>query len=153
MIAEFRAAASRFGANHPHLLVGNKGKEQSHGVTTAAHTGHEHVRQPAFLLQDLSADLASTQRSLIGQATAGVVIGAAASGALMVMGFMTLIAVLPVALVGIGSVYGARSAMERSLERTQIALEQVLDRLERRNTDSRPPSLLQLIDSALPRLR
>jgi hypothetical protein len=101
----------------------------------------------------LSADLSSSQRSLIGQATAGVVIGAAASGALAVMGFMMLVAVLPAAALGLGSLYGARRAMERNLERTQDALEAVLDRLERRSTEVKPPSLLQMIDSALPRLR
>ncbi len=101
----------------------------------------------------LTADLEAAQRAFVGQATSGLVVGAALSGALVVMGFMMAFAVAPVALIGLGSAYGARRAMERSIGRAQIALEQVLDKLERRTVDIRPPSLLQMIDSALPRLR
>ena len=101
----------------------------------------------------LSSDLSSAQRSMVGQAVGGVMFGGLASAALSIMGFMSMISVLPLAVIGIGSAYGARRAMERSVERTQIALEAVLDRMERRSTDTRPPSLLQMIDSALPRLR
>jgi hypothetical protein len=126
-------------------------KHALHGATDVAGTvaGVDSTRTVVAL----SADLSSAQRSMVGQAVGGVMFGGLASAALSIMGFMSMISVLPLAVIGIGSAYGARRAMERSVERTQIALEAVLDRMERRSTDTRPPSLLQMIDSALPRLR
>jgi len=101
----------------------------------------------------LSADLTSKQREVAIGATTAVAFGAAGSGVLVVLGFMTAIAVAPALVVVAGSVWVAREAVARARQRTQVGLEQVLDRLERRSTEQRPPSLLQMIDSALPRLR
>jgi hypothetical protein len=102
----------------------------------------------------ITADLATRRAGLMGGAASGVVIGAAASGALALMGFMSLIAVVPVIVLAPISIYAAQRAMAAMLERTHIAIEQVLDQLERRSVDPRPPSLLQrVIDSALPPLR
>lgn len=101
----------------------------------------------------LVADLSGARHAAMGQVTAGTLIGAAASGALTVLGFITIVAVAPVAVLTVASIYGARRGLAGSLQRAHVALEAVLDRLEQRGTDGRPPSLLQIIDSALPRLR
>lgn len=101
----------------------------------------------------LEADLAGMRRAMMGQTAAGVLFGAAASGALAVLGFMTAVAVLPAAVVATASFYGARRAQSRALQRAHLALEQVLDRLERRDGNPHPPSLLRMIESALPRPR
>jgi hypothetical protein len=101
----------------------------------------------------LTADVSSRRASLMGGAAAGVIASAAASGALVVLGFMTIAAIAPVVVIAPLAVYAAQRAMAASLERTHLALEQVLDRLERRTTEGKPPSLFQMIDSALPRLR
>jgi hypothetical protein len=126
-------------------------KHSLHAATdvSASVAGVDAVRSVVVL----SADLGAAQNTYIAQATTGLLVGAAATGVLLVLSFMTAIAVAPIALIGLGSVYGARRAMERSVEHAQTALEQALDRLERRTVDTRPPSLLQMIDSALPRLR
>ena len=105
------------------------------------------------VLVAITADLATRRASLMGGAASGVVAGAAATTILAVLGVMTVVAVAPVAVVAPLSVVGAQRAMAATLERTHVAIEQVLDRLERRQPDVRPPSLLQMIDSALPRLR
>ena len=101
----------------------------------------------------LTADLAGQRSTLAIHATTWMGLSAAATGSLTLMGFMTLVAIAPVAIVVPVAAFGVQRAMAASLTRTQLALEQILDRLERRPTDVRPPSLLQMIDSALPRLR
>ena len=69
------------------------------------------------------------------------------------LGFMTVVALAPVFVLGASAAYGSRRGLRHSLQRTQVGLEQVLDKLERRSNEPPPPSLLQMIDSALPRLR
>jgi len=100
----------------------------------------------------ITADLSSRRASLMGGAAASVVFGAAATGVLAALSFMALIAAAPVAIVAPLSIYVAQRAMASSLERAQVAIEQVLDRLECQSYEPHPPSLLQrVIDSALPR--
>ncbi len=99
----------------------------------------------------LGADLAGMRRAMVGQTTAGLAVGAAISGALAVLGFMTVVAALPVTVITAASFFGARRGQARALQRAHLALEQVLDRLEQRRGESRPPSLLRMIESALPR--
>ena len=101
----------------------------------------------------LVADLSGARRAAIGQVAAGTVIGVTASGALVLLGFMTVVAVAPALVLTFASVYGSRRGLAGSLQRAHLALEVILDRLEHRGADGRPPSLLQMIDSALPRLR
>ena len=101
----------------------------------------------------LVADLSGASHAAMGKAAAGTVIGAATSGALALLGFITIVAIAPVTILAVASIYGARRELAGSLRRTHVALDAVLDRLELRAVDSSPPSLLQIIDSALPRLR
>lgn len=104
----------------------------------------------------IAADLRGARGAAIGQSVTGFSIGAVASGALFVLGFIAPIAVLPVAVLTTASIYGARKAYARRLERAQTGVEQVLDRLEQRALEPPkpgPPSLLRMIESALPRPR
>ena len=101
----------------------------------------------------LTADLAARRSALIIQTSAIAALSAAATGVLSLLGFMAIAAIAPVAVVTPLAVLGARRAMAGDLMRAQDALEQILDRLERRAPGPGTPSLLQMIDSALPRLR
>ena len=92
----------------------------------------------------LAADLTSHRAGLSAQVGGFSVVGAAATGALMVMGIATAAAVLPVILLPSGVYLAARSVQARALSRAQLALEQVLDRLERGEFGTRP-SLLSAI--------
>ena len=98
-------------------------------------------------------------RSAMGNRTiVGTAFGAAASTALIVLGITVSIALTPLAWVPMamapaiaasaGSYYLARQAHRHTVQRAQLALEQILDRLER--GDAERPSLMRIIESALP---
>jgi hypothetical protein len=117
------------------------------------------------VLVRLDADLSSKRTDLTRGTVAVSAIGVASTGALTAIG-LALSLTVPVALVvgvavaptlllsGVG--YGvAKSAFARQLTRAQLALEQLLDRLERGDL-TREPSLLSALASAaanLPRTR
>src|SRR5262249_4794699 len=89
----------------------------------------------------LDADFRSNRRRSAGQVFGTTAAGAAATGALMVMGVMTAVAVAPVLVLPVIGIAGARALQSHVVTRAQLALEQLLDRLERgelsrRNTDS-----------------
>lgn len=100
-------------------------------------------------------------RSAMGNRTAfGTLFGVAISGGVVVLAYIISIAIAPVvwlllAMVPIassaGSYYSARRTQQHALQRAHLALEQVLDRLER--GDAERPSLLRMIESALPPAR
>ena len=71
-----------------------------------------------------------------------------AGGVLAALSFPVLAAVAPVALFVPGVWGAARSAHTRTVERAQLALEQVLDRLERGEA-GRPPTLLSMLAAAV----
>ncbi len=91
------------------------------GQVTSLEDGRVFVR--------LVADVGNSRRDQIGGAGVVTVAGAATTGILVLLGFATPLAVLALPLAGVGAVAVAR-AHRREAERTQIALEQVLDRLE-----------------------
>jgi hypothetical protein len=95
------------------------------------------------------ASLAGARAQNIAAGSFLVAIGAVGSGILLALGLLPLIAAAPVVVLTGGGYFAARNHL-RSLSRVQVALEQVLDRLER---DERPrPSLLgTLVPSARPR--
>ena len=101
----------------------------------------------------LEADLRPLRARAAAQGVAVAGLGAASAGAMAIMGFAAPVLVVPVALglaVGYG---GPRSYHQRSVARGQLALEQVLDRLERGEL-TRSPNLLKAIAdvaAALPR--
>jgi hypothetical protein len=101
----------------------------------------------------LAADMSGRRRTAMAHFVSWGMIGAAMSGGLAIMGFLPIVAVAPAIVLGGAATYGSRRAFRRSMQRAQVGLEQVLDRLERRSDSPPPPSLFQMIDSALPRLR
>jgi hypothetical protein len=102
----------------------------------------------------LDADLGSHRSSVAGQGATLVGLGAVSSGMLVVLNVLVPVAVLPAVVAAAIGYYQARSRHARMLARTQLALEQVLDRLERGELPR--PSLLGAIAAAattLPRGR
>jgi hypothetical protein len=98
-------------------------------------------------------------RSAMGSRTAfGALFGAAISGGVVVVVSSISLAIAPVVWVPLamvpailassGSYYSARRTQRHVVQRALLALEQVLDRLER--GDAERPSLLRMIESALP---
>ncbi len=88
-------------------------------------------------------------RTLMAQqnvaATAG---GLVVGGVLAVLSFPALVAAAPVVALTAGGFVAGRSSQRRSVERAQIALEQVLDRLERGDA-GRPPTLLSMLSAVV----
>lgn len=101
----------------------------------------------------LEAELASARNTAMAHTATWTVLGAVGTTVLIMLGFATAVSVAPVVVLSTGVFAIARKSYERAVQRAQLALEQVLDRLERGSNDARPPSLLQMIDSAIPRLR
>jgi hypothetical protein len=101
-----------------------------------------------FSLVRLQASFASLRGSMGTRTALGTVIGSAGTGAAILMGVVVPVAVAPAILVTAVSYYSARRTQRYAIERASLALEMVLDRLERGDTE--PPSLLKLIESALP---
>ena len=88
-------------------------------------------------------------RATMGRgAAAGAVFGAASTGVALVLGVMVPVAIAPAIVFGTGSYYSARRRQHHAVQRAALALEQLLDRLER--GDMQTPSLLRMIESALP---
>lgn len=79
----------------------------------------------------LDADFRTSRRRSAGSIAGSTAMGAAATGALMVMGVMTAVAVAPVVILPFAGLAGARALQTRVIGRAQLALEQLLDRLER----------------------
>jgi len=79
----------------------------------------------------LDADLGTHRSSVAGQGATLVGLGAASSGIAVVLGVLVPVAVVPAIAAGAIGYYQARARHARALARTQLALEQVLDRLER----------------------
>ena len=98
----------------------------------------------------LEADYGALRSSLVKQSAAGVVVGSgvAGLGVMLAVALPAAVAVLPGAAIAAGAYYRARGVQRHALQRAQLTLEQVLDRLESGETQT--PSLLRLIESALP---
>jgi hypothetical protein len=105
------------------------------------------------VLVRLDADFGSHRSAVAGQGATLVGLGALSSGAAVLLGVVVPVAVVPAVAAGAIGYYQARSRHARTLTRAQLALEQVLDRLERGELPR--PSLLGAIAAAatLPRGR
>jgi hypothetical protein len=75
------------------------------------------------------------------------VLGVAAGGVLVALHFAVAAAAAPVVLVGAGAFYLARGINARTANAAQLALEQLLDGLERGEI-AKPPSLLSALAAA-----
>jgi hypothetical protein len=105
------------------------------------------------VLVRLDADFGSHRSAVAGQGVALAGFGAVSSGAAVLLGVLVPVAVLPAIAAGAIGYYQARSRHARTITRAHLALEQVLDRLERGEFPR--PSLLGAIAAAatLPRGR
>jgi len=79
----------------------------------------------------LEADFRTQRRSAVAQSGVGVVFGAAIAGSLLIVGAIPLVALAPAVIAPVIGVTGARVMHNHVVTRAQLALEQLLDRLER----------------------
>jgi hypothetical protein len=96
----------------------------------------------------IDADLAPFRTSLARQSGGATVLGVAAGGALVALNFAIGVAVAPAVLVGAGAFYLARGINRRTANAAQLALEQLLDGLERGSVAKPQPSLLSVLAAA-----
>jgi hypothetical protein len=99
-------------------------------------------------LVHLDADLGAYRSSLAKQTAGLSALGVVSTGAMIALGFMVPIAVVPAVVVSAGSFYGARGMNARVLSAAQLALEQLLDTLERGELTKQQPSLLNMLAAA-----
>jgi hypothetical protein len=84
-------------------------------------------------------------RALMAQQNAAFTgAGLVAGGVLAVLSFPLFAIAAPVALLAPSALAAGRASHRHSVERAQLALEQVLDRLERGDA-GRPPSLISML--------
>lgn len=104
----------------------------------------------ATTLVRLEADYAALRSSLFKQSAAGVVVGSGVAGAavMFAVALPMVVAVLPGAAIAAGTYYRSLGMQQHALQRAHLTLEQILDRLERGETQT--PSLLRMIEAALP---
>lgn len=79
----------------------------------------------------IDADFAGFRRANAGTSAMVATLGAGASGTAVAIGVMLPVAIVPAIALGVGAVYGARRRQRAIVERAQLVLEQILDRLER----------------------
>jgi hypothetical protein len=118
------------------------------------------VDQDSTLVR-LHANFVGHRAAMRNQTFGATAFGAAASAGASVIasialsgGFAILIvpaAIVPITLIGGATYFASRKTHRTSIERAHLALEQILDRLER--GDGERPSLLRMIESALPPVR
>ena len=101
-----------------------------------------------FTVVRLEAVFASMRGEKMAQTLAGGVLGAAGTTIAIVLNVMVPLAIVPVVVIPAASWYASRRSHLHAIQRASIALEQALDRIER--GDKQRPSLLNLIEAALP---
>ena len=99
------------------------------------------------VLVSLDADLSARRGRLAGELAGATVVGAGATGVLVIMGIAGAVAAAPAVIAPAAAYYGFRGMQIRLLNRAQLSLEQLLDRLER-GEFGRAPSLLSAIAAA-----
>lgn len=99
----------------------------------------------------LEADFTVLRSAMAKQSVFGAGIGTAATGAAIVMNIMLPVAVIPAIGLTALTYLGSRRRQRHALQRGLLTIEYVLDRLQR--GDKEPPSLLRMIESALPSSR
>jgi hypothetical protein len=96
----------------------------------------------------IDADLARFRSSLARQSAGATALSMAAGGAMVALHFAIAAAVAPVVLVGVGAFYAARGINARTATAAQLALEQLLDGLERGEVAKPQPSILSVLAAA-----
>jgi hypothetical protein len=98
-------------------------------------------------LVTLTADLSAGRRRQIGSSAGAAAFGGLTTAALLAMGVVMPVALVPaLALPGLG-LYGARRVHHAAAMRAQLALEQLLDRLERGDIWGQP-SIIEALAAA-----
>jgi hypothetical protein len=100
----------------------------------------------------LDARLAGYRALMAQQSAVFAGLGIVGGGVLAVLSFPLLLAAAPAVVVAPAAFTAARASHHRSVTRAQLALEQVLDRLERGDA-GRPPTLLSMLAAAVTRER
>jgi hypothetical protein len=96
----------------------------------------------------LDADLVPYRQTLARQSVGASAVGVAATGVLLALNVMAAVAAAPaVVITGVG-LYAARSINHRTASSAQLALEQLLDRLERGEITKPQASLLSVLAAA-----
>jgi len=90
----------------------------------------------------LDADFRTQRTQAVGPIGGGAVFGTVATVSLLAMHVFPPLAIVPVVAAPIFAVMGARAGHNRILSRAQLALEQLLDRLERGDIGRRGPDAL-----------
>lgn len=132
------------GAIRRAFRVGGHGYELSRAHEIAATAVPVDDRR---VLVRLDADFTSQRWALVRNTAAGTGVGIAGSAALAVLGFTMLAVPVPAIVLAAASFSGARTVQHRTVGRAQLALEQLLDRLERAEL-ARQPSLLGMLSAA-----
>jgi hypothetical protein len=96
----------------------------------------------------VDADLGSFRSSLARQSAGATALGIAAGGAMFALHFALAVAAAPAVLVGAGAFYAARGLNARTATAAQLALEQLLDRLESGEMSKPQPSILSVLAAA-----
>jgi hypothetical protein len=96
----------------------------------------------------IDADLAPFRGSLARQSVGVTTLGVAAGAAMVALHFAIAAAAAPVVLVGAGAFWAARGINARTATAAQLALEQLLDRLERGEIGKPQPSILSVLAAA-----
>jgi hypothetical protein len=105
---------------------------------------------PSRVLVRLDARLGGYRGLMARQNVALTGAGAVVGGVLAMMSFSLLAAAAPVAVLAPVAFAAGRASHQRTVARAQLALEQVLDRLERGEA-GRPPTLLSMLAAAVGR--
>jgi hypothetical protein len=127
------------------LNVGGRGYALSRAYEVAATAV---AVDGARTLVRIDADLASFRTSLARQSAGVTALGVAAVAALVALHFAVAVAVAPALLVGVGAFWVARGVNARTATAAQLALEQLLDRLERGEITKPQASLLSVLAAA-----
>jgi hypothetical protein len=127
------------------LNVGGRGYALSRAYEVAATAV---AVDGARTLVRIDADLASFRTSLARQSAGVTALGVAAVPALVALHFAVAVAVAPALLVGVGAFWVARGVNARTATAAQLALEQLLDRLERGEITKLQASLLSVLAAA-----
>ena len=122
---------------------------RGHALVRATSVGATAVAlDERLVLIRLDAHLGGYRALMAKQNVAFTGAGVVAGGVLATLSFPLLVALAPVAVVLPVGFAIARASHSQSVARTQLALEQVLDRLERGEA-GRPPSLLSMLAAAV----
>jgi len=140
----WEARRDLFGTVRRALNVGGRGYALSRAYEVAATAVAVDATRT---LVRIDADLAPFRSSLARQSTGATALGVAAGGVLVALHFAVVAAAAPVVLVGAGAFYLARGINARTANAAQLALEQLLDGLERGEI-AKPPSLLSALAAA-----